>query len=146
MAFSERNSLGFWFAASVQDDTKLSDIIGTDVTETWETTDLYAFFYRTRMLGRGHGETRFYGGWTGDSDGLIGAETRMPLTNGFALETRFMYLIPDEERGAGGNLNEGWNLGLNLAWYPGSLMCGGSRYIRPLFDVADNGSMIPRRQ
>ncbi len=61
-----------------------------------------------------------------------------------ALETDFTYLIPKED------LNrferEAWNVAINLVRYPGSLACGSCfRYHRPLFDVANNGSMILQR-
>jgi hypothetical protein len=147
VAISDRNSYGFWFASSTNTDTKLSRIIGDNVTETWETVDQYAFFYRTSMLGAGRGEGRVYAGWSGNSDGIIGADSRLPLRNGWAVESRFSYLIPDEQTGAGGSENEAWNIGINLAWYPGSLSCGSCRrYHRPLFEVADNGSMIVGRR
>jgi hypothetical protein len=146
MAISDRNSYGFWFASSIREDTKPSRVFGTDVTETWETVDQFAFFYRSRMLSQGRGEARVYAGWTGHQDGVIGADSRLPLQNGWALESQFTYVIPDEQTGSGGNENEAWNIGVCLAWYPGSIRCGSCRrYHRPLFDVADNGSMIIRR-
>ena len=57
------------------------------------------------------------------------------MTECLAVESGFTYLIPEQSRGAGGNLNEGWNVGINLAWYPGSLKCGSCRrYQRPMFE------------
>ena len=144
VAMSERNTWGFWFASSVSSDTTGSQLNDASLVEAWETTDIYAIFYRSRLLAAGTGEGRLFGGFTGEGDGLVGAETKLPLHNGWALETDFTYLIPKED------LNrferEAWNVAINLVWYPGSLACGSCfRYHRPLFDVANNGSMILQR-
>ena len=148
MAISNRRSYGFQLATSLQEDTQTSNLLTGSLTETWETVEHYSFFYRTRMLSGGSGEVKFYAGWTGDSDGMIGADSKLPLHNGWALESNFTYLIPnDEEPTVSAFRNEAWNLGINLVWYPGSLnRCGGPRYHRPLFDVANNGTMILKQQ
>lgn len=146
MALSPMNSYGFWFTTSVDDETAESRIFGNDVTETWETMDIYSIFYRTSLVAGGSGEAKLFAGMTGGSDGIIGAQSRLPLWNGFALETEFTYLIPDEANGRGANEVESWNVAINLAWYPGSLACGNCGYHRPMFDVANNGSMILRRR
>lgn len=146
MALSERASYGFSFSAPVEKDTVLARVDGVSTTESWETLDVYAIFFRSRMLGGGRGEGRVYAGLTGESDGIIGADTKMPLINGWALETEFMYLVPDNAGQLASNQNESWNVAFGLAWYPGSLACGDCiRYHRPLMDVANNGSMILRR-
>lgn len=147
MAISNRRSYGFQFASSLEDDTQTSNLLTGAVIETWETVEHYSFFYRTQMVSGGSGEVKFYAGWTGDSDGLIGADSKLPLHNGWALESNFTYLIPnDQDTTDVAFRNEAWNLGINLVWYPGSLnRCGGPRYHRPLFDVANNGSLILKR-
>jgi hypothetical protein len=147
MAISDRQSFGLWFASPIDDDTVQSRIFGTDVTEDFETMDLYSVFYRTGLVAGGTGEARVFAGLTGASDGLIGANSRLPIWNGWAFESEFTYLIPDETTGLGANENEAWNVAVNLVWYPGSLACGNCfRYHRPLFDVAGNGSLILRRR
>jgi hypothetical protein len=146
-ALTDRNSFGFWFANSVTDNTVVAVVSGQDVVETWDTVDYYALFYRTGLFAGGRGEGQLMAGLTEDSDGIIGGKARMPMINGWALETEFTYLVPDEPRGAGANEHESWNVGVNLIWYPGSLSCGECfRYHRPMFDVANNGSMILRRE
>jgi hypothetical protein len=146
-AFSDRNSLGFWFSSSVKDDRVVATVFGQDVDESWETVDYYTLFYRTGFFAGGRGEAHLMAGLTEDSDGIIGGKSRLPLINGWALENEFTYLVPDEPRGGGGNEHESWNLGINLVWYPGSLDCGScSGMHRPLFDVANNGSLILRRK
>lgn len=147
MAMSDRTSYGFQFATPMDEETVVGRIFGNDVTETWETVDTYTIFLRSTLLAAGRGEGKIFAGLTGDSDGILGAQSRLPLLNGFALETEFTYLIPDEGTGNGAIEEEAWNVGISLAWYPGSLACGAcNRYHRPLFDVANNGSFILRRK
>ena len=103
MAISNRNSYGFWFASSFTENVRDFDCFGQSVDETWETVDYYALFYRTSLFAGGRGEGQLMAGLTEDSDGIIGGKSRMPLINGWALETEFTYLVPDEPRGAGAN-------------------------------------------
>ena len=67
------------------------------------------------------------------------------------MEGTFTYLIPGQTRsvdvtGTGVTTNfspAAWNVGLNLVWYPaGRSRRGLASPYRPLFEVADNGSMI----
>ena len=116
LAMSEHNAWGVWFASAVSSDSTTSQVAGNLVEETWETTDIIALFYRSRLLAAGTGEGRLFGGLTGDGDGLIGANSKLPLHNGWALETDFTYLIPKED---GDRFErEAWNVAINLVWYP----------------------------
>jgi hypothetical protein len=70
------------------------------------------------------------------------------LSDTWALETNFAYLIPNEGSGVSfdaDHFQESWNVGINLVWYPGRLWGKGDRYYRPLFRVADNGSFMMDR-
>lgn len=145
------HELGVWFATDIQDDTQLSIFSGTtpSVSETWASTDLYAFFYRHRFAGDLGASARFFAGFSGDSDGLIGGDLRIPLSCDWALETGFAYLIPEEATtGAvgGGHEHESWNVAMTLVWYPGCRSAFGTDYYRPLFNVANNGSFMVSRQ
>ena len=140
------HELGFWFTAHSQSDTALSTFSGSTAasSETWEATDLYAFYYRKRVC---NAAGRFFAGFTNDADGLIGADLRLPLSDSWAIESGFAYLVPEQAQTGlpgGGHEQESWNLGINLVWYRGCLdECD---YFRPLFNVADNGSfMVDRR-
>ena len=138
-------SLGMQFATSVADDSDNSRLANQiDVVQDWRTHDWFTAFYRHR--GPRQGEWRVYAGATTDSDGLIGVDLKIPLAGTFALEQSFTYLIPDEPTGAGGHREEAWNISLNLVWYPGRAVNGISWWHRPMFDVADNGTMIGRLQ
>lgn len=144
------HELGFWFTASLSEDTTLSQFSGTtpSATETFEATDLYAFFYRRRLDGIDGGNARLYAGFTGESDGLIGADMQLPIACDLAVEAGFAYLIPEEGRGTTGrgHEHESWNIAIGVVWYPGSRTAYGADYSSPLFNVADNGSfMVGRR-
>ena len=89
------HELGFWFTSALDEDTAVStfDRPRAVETETFEPIDLYAFFYRRRFEELPGAQFRFYAGFTGDSDGLIGGDLRLPLSCDFSLECAFTYQI-----------------------------------------------------
>lgn len=104
----------------------------------FESTDQYRIFYR-RLLA-GSGDWTAFGGWTEDSDTILGASLNLPLRQKLMLSTGATFLIPDDTRGLD-HRDEGWNISLGLVYRPGGPNgCG--RYCRPLFDVADNGTFM----
>lgn len=132
------HEVGFWGAFGTKDST---DVANQQLV-AWESSDLYAFFYRYKFGDCQDGDARLFAGWSGESDGLIGADLRLPLGATWALETNFAYLIPNEGTGtsfAADHFQESWNIGINLVWYPGRRWGGSDPYYRPLFRVADNG-------
>ncbi len=137
--FDSTHEVGFWGAFGTKDS---QDSAENEQEISWETTDLYAFFYRYNFGGCNEGDARLFAGWSGQGDGLIGADARLPLGNAWALETNFAYLIPSEGDGTGfdaGHVQESWNVGINVVWFPGRRWVQGESYYRPLFRVADNG-------
>ena len=72
------------------------------------------------------------------------------MTRSLALEGTFAYLMPGETKQipdpapvAGSFTPMAWNLGINLVYYPrGRSRRSLASPYRPLFDVADNGTMI----
>jgi len=144
------HELGFWFTTSTRKDTALSTFSGNlgTATEVFEGTDLYAFFYRFRATDYAGATARVYAGWTGDSDGLIGADVRLPISCDWAVEGTFTYLVPEEAAGTvgRGHAQESWNVAVGIVWYPGTQTSYGNNYFRPLMRAADNGSfMVGRR-
>ncbi len=139
------SSFGFWFNASVNDD-RVTLPFGQNTIETWETHDVYAAFYRVKSNLCRQGQWRVFAGLTADSDGIIGSDFKLPMIGTWSLEPEFTYLIPDESTGAGGHLEESWNVAINLVWYPGRAVNGINHDLLPMFDVASNGSMIARRK
>ncbi len=146
--YPQCHELGFWFSTG----TKTSEVESAvmvngqrqSIIETYEATDLMAFFYRRRFEAIGGGYGRVFAGFTGSSEGLIGADFKLPLTASLALQSEFTYLIPKDGNNRIAHLEEAWNVGITLVWYPGCRKATGVDYFRPLFDVADNGDMIVR--
>ncbi|MFI4874322.1 MAG: DUF6666 family protein [Blastopirellula sp. JB062] len=149
--FPKCNELGFQFSASDSEGTGATTMtvpgaVPTQVSENIAATNLYAFFWRRRLDDCGK-QMRILGGWTGDSQGLIGADFHLPLTQCLALDTGFNFLLPDGQETRTRNHEEAWNIGINLVWYPFSgSKAGSSSYYRPLMNVANNGDFILRRQ
>ena len=83
-----------------------------------------------------------FGGFTGDQDGLLGGDIRLPVNGRWALEANFTYLIPEESSMTTGHVEEGWNVGIGLVFFPGCNTPYTLDYNRPLFNVADNGTMF----
>jgi hypothetical protein len=132
------------FSTATDEDQQISTFMGGGpLTEIWEATNQYAFFYRHRPAYLEGAEARIFAGWSGDSDGIIGVDMRLPLQDSLALELGFSYLIPEQATtGAplGGHEEESWNMAVSLVWYPGCRSAYGGDYFRPLLNVADNGS------
>jgi hypothetical protein len=140
--FPYAHEFGFWFTSSLQSDTQTFDVGAAPTTETFVATDIYAFFYRYRHDCGGDG--RIFAGFTGDSDGFLGAEFELPLCDSVSVRSGFAYLIPEQSTNNGGDIHESWNVGLSLVWRPGC-PTGEVDYYRPLFNVADNGSFLVDR-
>jgi hypothetical protein len=146
------HEIGFWMTQSLEEDTAVSRVFTTPVvnvliTETWEATDLYAFYYRHHFQEWEGATGRVFAGWSGGSDGYIGTDFHAPLTCDLALEAGFAYLVPEQAEGpaAIGNEQESWNVAVSLVWYPGCGTAFGKSYSAPLFNVADNGSFMVDR-
>lgn len=127
------HEIGFQFAKHTNDAQ-----IGND---TYHAIDQYLLFYR--MHGCQGGEFRAFGGFDDDKKGIVGADFSVPLTDRWSLETGFTYVIPEEDMAGMGSSQEAWNLGMNVVWHYGcrARQSYQGQY-RPLFRVADNGSLI----
>jgi hypothetical protein len=110
-------------------------------TVFYQAADQYVGFYR--FHGQNGGEGRFYGGWTDDGNGILGADMNLPLSDRWSLMANFAYMIPEEGGGALGASNEAWNVSTALVWNWGCRARRSySNCYRPLFNVADNGYLI----
>jgi len=129
---------GFLASAGTHSDQITTTFNGT---LNLQPTDTYAFYYR-RYFDNG-GDGRFWIGFTGEGDGLIGGDLQIPLGGSWAVQNRLNYLIPDQDRGLTGLREESWGLTIQLVWYPGrsARAAQDSRY-GPLFKVADNSSFM----
>ena len=127
------HEIGFQFAKHLND----NNLNGT----VYHATDQYLLFYR--LHGCQGGEFRVLAGFDDDSKGILGSDFNIPLTDRFSLTTGFTYVIPEEDDQGAGAQQESWNVGMNLVWHYG---CRAKRSFmsqyRPMFRVADNGSLI----
>ncbi|MEM6330771.1 MAG: DUF6666 family protein, partial [Planctomycetota bacterium] len=128
------HEFGFQFASGTSEDTSTGPTLAA--------TDQYLLFYRYH--GRTGGEFRWLIGGNDQHHTILGADLYAPLNERWSIQTGFTYFIPSE----GGALEaeateEGWNIGINLVWHYGAR---GKQWYRspwrPLFNVADNGSLF----
>jgi hypothetical protein len=151
----DRNEIGFWFTAGVNDSENLSvrrpvfsgtgnAVSFVDGTGTLEVNDLYAFFFRRQFACGGQG--RLYGGFTSNSQGLFGGDAQFPLNPCWSLRSNFIYVTPgsDDSPSDPRFTRESWNIGISLVWTPFAGRRGKGDYYRPLFNVADNGTFVTR--
>lgn len=124
---------GFMFSANTNENQ-----IGTT---TYNAANQYLFYYR--LLGQQGGDCRAFAGFTGDSNAVLGSDFHLPVTNSWALEGNWRYLVAEGGSEGSGAHDEGWNIGLNLVWHYGCrAKSWNNRPYRPMFDVANNGSLI----
>jgi hypothetical protein len=150
----ERNEIGFWFTHGVNDANNLSMTLPVQRTPAGvnfatgranlEVNDLYAFFFRRQFVSYGQG--RLFGGFTGHSQGLVGGDATLPLNANWSLRSSFIYVTPGGEDTAADPrfARESWNVAISLVWTPCPRSACGQNYLRPLFNVADNGSFLTR--
>jgi len=142
------HEIGYWGAHNVTEQLGIfAPRRSTQITGT--TLDLYTGFYRLHFGDAN--EWRVWGGASGNGEGLVGSSMRAPMTRSLALEGTFTYLIPkqteratvDEVGTISTTAPAAWNVSVNLVYYPArrSRRSLASPY-RPLFDVADNGTMV----
>jgi hypothetical protein len=143
------HEFGFWGAFNTMNTNGIF-VNGAKPNSAYhDTLDLYTGFYRLQFGDAN--ELKIWGGASGQGDNLLGALVRAPMSRSLALEGTFTYLIPRTSNkvslpvsGSSVTYSEqAWNMSANIVWYPAfrARRSLASPY-RPLFDVADNGSMI----
>jgi hypothetical protein len=139
------NEFGFTGAFSTADDQTEDD---PTPDELFEVSDQFALFLRIPFNNGGDG--RIFAGATSDRDGILGADITVPINHRWSLQTAATYLIPDEGTnavvGPAGHVGETWGLSIALVWYPGHCPVEGFNPFKPLFNVADNTSMLIDRR
>lgn len=143
--------LGFNFASAMSSDTNIGAVhtglnnpVAINQSETWEPLDYYAFFVRKQFACGGEG--RAFVGFSRESDVIVGSEVLVPISDHFAVQGGFTYLLPEDTTNPVNSIDEVWNVGINLVWMPGGTATVLNRYNRPLFNVADNGSLLISRR
>jgi hypothetical protein len=131
------HEVGFQFTTK----TNENNVLVNDEIVNYLATNQYLLFYR--FHGCQGGELRVFGGFDDVSKGIIGLDTSIPLTDRFSCVSGFTYVIPEEDTAGIGAREEAWNLSMNLVWHYGkrAKQSFHGQY-RPMFEVADNGSMI----
>ena len=146
------HELGFWGAFNAG---KGLGIVDQNTGQPFEnnTVHTYNAFYRVQFGDAN--EWKVWGGASHEGQGYVGSILRAPMTRSLALEGTFAYLMPGSSKTkvllnptAGSPITTtftpmAWNLGINLVYYPrGRSRRSLASPYRPLFDVADNGTMI----
>ncbi len=141
-------TLGFRYATNVQDDVNSGTFAGNAFNNLIQSTDdSYRFYYRCDSMAGGFGEGSI--GWS-DGQTVLGLDFDLPITDRIAMQSGFDYWLGDEglpanSGRAGGNADDAYNIYVGLSFRPRGRSFYRS-YDRPLFDVADNGSMMITRQ
>ncbi len=140
------NEFGVMAAISTADDQPEENMAAPE--EFFEVNDQFAAFLRFPFERGGDG--RIFAGATSDRDGILGADLTVPINARWSLQTAATYLIPEESStanvGVPGHVGETWGLSIGLVWYPGHCPVEGYNPFRPLFNVADNTSMLIDRR
>ena len=140
---------GFWGASNTTDQLGLFGDRRQRPLGVADTLSLYNAFYRLQFGDAN--EWKVWVGGTSEADGMIGTLVRAPMHKSLALEGTFTYVIPGRNQvidlDRGGEVTSfspaAWNVSVNVVWYPaGRSRRGLASPYRPLFEVADNGSMI----
>ncbi len=139
------HELGFRFTDSQQTDATSYQVPGASAATEIQLTTLntYRGFYRFRFSEQARGQAELQAGWTEDSGAILGLSLLTPLQSQVGLATNANYLIPQRDA-APEFAFEGWNISLAIVWTPGRPFGLARDYYRPLFEVADNGSMISK--
>jgi hypothetical protein len=146
------HELGFWGAFNAGKGLGIQDF-QTKQPFVNNTVHTYNAFYRVQFGDAN--EWKVWGGASHEGQGYVGSILRAPMTRSLALEGTFAYLMPGKSKTAKVTIPGvapaftstftpmAWNLGINLVYYPrGRSRRSLASPYRPLFDVADNGTMI----
>ncbi len=129
---------GFRAYVGVQDD-RTAGLIDT-VSVAANVIDTYRFYFRRPYQCGGY--TEWFLGWSTEQHSALGVQHEIPLGECTALQTGFTYLgfESDEQQIE----TDAWNIGLGVSYRPRGR--GWYKfYHRPMFPVADNGSLFIRR-
>ncbi|MDO5308467.1 MAG: hypothetical protein Q4G03_03085 [Planctomycetia bacterium] len=140
-SFAGSTDIGFRGAFALNDDwcelLQLDNKLAIEARATG--TDYYTMFIRQRF--EQGGEATVYGGVTEWSQGIVGVTGEAPLTDSWAIKAMANYVFPTD-RGLTHREEETWNMSMGIVWYLGGNARNSFDSKRPLFDVADNGSII----
>ncbi len=141
---SPRHNFGFHWMAGLNDDTvptMVTTQAGTvfNGTRTVGASDQFRAFYRY-----GFGSTGQWTSYLGGTDNdhfILGSDMDVPLKGGLSMNVGSTYFAPTGDSTVPKYQAEGWNIGISMVYRPGCSTAS-SRYRRPMFNVADNGSFF----
>lgn len=141
---SPRHNFGFHAMAGLNDETVptlVTHPAGTTFngTRTVQASDQYRAFYRYCFGPTGQWTS--YVGGTDSNHFLFGSDMDVPLTGGLSMKVGSTYFAPTGDSTVPKYQAEGWNVGISMVYRPGG-RTSSSRYLRPMFNVADNGSFF----
>ncbi len=133
------NEIGFFSTQHLDSSSGISPY--TLHPTTFQATNQYNAFVRRNFASGANG--RLWGGVTGSGDGIVGGDATLYLSERWALQSAFNYLIPKHDATIPPTLREDLALTINLMWWPG-YRTPASRYnpYRQLFNVADNTTFL----
>ncbi len=141
---SDCHDIGFRFTDSQQVSSSRANVGGNPIDVRLQTLDTYRFFYRVRFGPGARGTAELLGGFSSESSSLWGVKLKVPLRGELGLETNVLY-SPAPSEAMMPYSHESWNVSMALVWTPGRGFGAARDYYRPLFDVADNASMLVER-
>jgi hypothetical protein len=145
------STMGFRYTGGQEDDVSAGTFAGDDFTDqNVRVHDQYRFYYRSSGPTGGYGE--LFAGWTEDNQTILGLDFDIPVTDRIAVESNLTYFFNDDAASSafpnttflGSNADEAWNISVGFVYRPQGRGYY-KNYDRPLFDVADNGTMLLRR-
>lgn len=138
------HDLGFRFTSSQQTSNTRTMVAGTAADVSLQSLDTYRFFYRVGLGRDARATAELMGGFTEESTAVWGAKIKVPLQAELGLETNVLYGTAPNSSSMP-YAEEVWNVSLSLVWTPGRAFGAARDYYRPLFDVADNASLLVQR-
>lgn len=140
------SEFGFEATVATHDDKvpAPSNTIAALPTIDYSPVDLYTLYYGRRLCNGG--QVKAYGGVANGLGAIVGANLDIAISDSFSLEGDFAYVIANKVP-AGDIPGESANIAFSLVWHPGchARDTFDSAY-RPLFNVADNSSLIVNRR
>jgi hypothetical protein len=132
------SEFGFEFAAEVHSNYHPAD------DTLYRPVDLYTVYYGRRL--RNGGQVKAFAGLADGLGAIVGTNLDIAISDSFSLEGEFAYIIADKVA-AGSVPGETANIAFSVVWHPGchARDTFDSAY-RPLFNVADNSSLIVNRR
>ena len=137
-------ALGFRFSVGTEDDLTSGIINGVPFDNLFaQVNDNYRFYYRMSSNNTGHVD--FFAGWSDFDDAVLGVDVDTPVCGCLGLQAGFTYFLPEDSNPTfPTSTQDAWNVYVGFALRPqGPLWYG--NYDRPLFNVADNGTFVFRR-